>query len=152
VTADPDGPKGARTGLDDAASSLRADAADLDHLLHVLVERLGSVPGVALKIRFRRSRWRRMLGDIPYVNDLDRTSSPIERVEVALGARRYLLNVTGPSFTCCVEQTGAGAGAGATLGFSQWMQALTGDIGRQSDSIRDAVASLQQLLIYDRMP
>jgi hypothetical protein len=51
--------------LDAVAADLQASSADLDLLLHHLVDNLRAVPGLDPVVTCRRSRWRRLVGDLP---------------------------------------------------------------------------------------
>jgi hypothetical protein len=135
--------------LDAAAASLRADAGELDLLLRTLADKLGAVPGIETSVRHRRPRWRRLLGDLPYVNDLARRSGPIESVRVEVGGTTYQLAVRDLTIACTV--TGPG-GTPALRPFDAWLDELQAAIDQRARLSQESLAALQQLIVYDREP
>ena len=64
----------AGASLDSSAAMVRAESDQLDATLHALVRRLSSVPGLMMTVSHRHGRLRRLIGDLPYINDLNRWS------------------------------------------------------------------------------
>jgi hypothetical protein len=79
---------------------VRRQLSESDALLHALVDRLSGVPGLNLKVDYRRGRWRRLVGDLPYVNDLHKKSYPIGSIRVGVGTTAYWVRATHGSLSC----------------------------------------------------
>ena len=97
-------------GLDAAAAALAANGSDLDLLVHRLAEKLAAVPGLDPVVTYRQPRWRRLLGDLPSVNDLHRRSHPIARLAVRVGTSDDVLETTRSSLSCRVDGRSASGG------------------------------------------
>jgi len=109
------------------------------------------VPGLDPVVTYRRSRWRRLVGDIPYVNDLHSGSQPIEGIHVAVGAADYRLAAAASSITCRVETTGpAGAATSTVLPFARWIADMTSAVAERSRMAHESLAALENLIVYDR--
>lgn len=145
------GQEGAQTpkGLDASGASLRADSAHLDLLLHSLVDKLRAVPGLELGISYRRSLFRRILGDLPYVNDLHRTSSPIESIRVTVGGSIFDLSATDSSITCSVSSRANRTPT--VMSFSAWIKQLMAAVDERNRIATDSLAALQDLIVFDRV-
>src|SRR5205807_304143 len=85
-------PTSATASFDSSAAMVRSEADHLDATLHALVTRLSSVPGLHLSVSYRHGRLRRFLGDLPYINDLNRRTGPVQRIAVAVGSQSYWLH------------------------------------------------------------
>ena len=139
-------------GLDAAAASLRADVDQLDVLLRSLVDKLRAIPGLSPAVTYRRSRLRRILGDLPYVNDLYRRSSPIERISVTVADRAFELGATTSSITCSIESRAPSAARSVTVvSFSEWIKELMATIDERNRLAADSMAALQHLIVFDQV-
>jgi len=137
--------------LETSAAMLRFAVDDLDALLHALVERLGSVPGLKIEVDYGNGRVRRLIGDIPYLNDLHRTSDPINRMVVAIGVRSYWVESARGVLACGVDTRTAQWGlASNPLRFSAWADLLLGEIVSQNRVSHDSAEALRQLIEGDR--
>lgn len=148
------GSEGAQSpeSLDVSAASLRAETEHLDLLLHSLVDKLRAVPGLEPVITYRRSRLRRIVGDVPYVNDLHRKSSPIEAIRVTVGGSAFELSATTSSITCSVVGRGPGTERGqVATSFSEWITQLMAAIDERNRLAADSLSALQDLIVYDRV-
>jgi hypothetical protein len=140
------------SGLDTSAALVRAEADHLDATLHALVTRLGSVPGLKLSVSYRRGRLRRFLGDLPYINDLNRRSGPIQRITVRTNGLTYWLHRDGNVFRCGRGPTiPQAAPADQELTFSEWAPALFEQIAQQNLINHDSLVALRQLVEHDRV-
>jgi hypothetical protein len=138
-------------GFDAASADLQANSGDLDILLHRLVEKLEAVPGLDTVVSYRQGRWRRLLGDLPYINDLHARSQPVSAIEVHAGAVEYLLDA-GPSSVSCriMKRSATGTVTTQPVTFSQWINELIATVGERSRAAWESIAALQSLIIYDR--
>ncbi|HTW97706.1 MAG TPA: hypothetical protein VMD59_02955 [Acidimicrobiales bacterium] len=128
--------------LDDAAASLRSNAADAPVLLHALALRLGDVPGLAVQVSRRRGRISRLVGDIPSVNDFRLKSAPVTAIRAQVRDRVFEIEATGYGIQC---SSGASTER-RVVPFAQWMDELTAaltELGRLSD---EEVRSLERLV------
>jgi hypothetical protein len=137
--------------LESTAAVLRLDAAELDALLHALVERLSSVPGLKIDVSYRNGRLRRLVGDLPYVNDLHRPSDPIHRILVTIGAGAYWVASTDGVLTCGVDSLTLQRGpASDPLPFPTWADLLVGEIVSQSHISHESADALRKLIEGER--
>lgn len=132
---------------------LRAESQHLDATLHALVERLSSVPGVRLSVsglrlddQERPGLIRRLLGDLPYVNDLYRGDDPVREIVVSLGGQTYWLHSNGGSLEC-----GRGAAPAEAMPFAQWAAELFDEIDRENLTNHDSMVALRRLVEDDRL-
>jgi hypothetical protein len=149
-----DGHVRARTtaGLDSSAAMVRAESDHLDATLHALVKRLSSVPGLKMTVSYRHGRLRRLIGDLPYVNDLHRRTDPIEELVVGVGGCSYWLRAERGAIHCGRETTTVASGQVLEqLSFSDWAPALFDDIARQNFVNHDSLVALRQLVEQDRV-
>jgi hypothetical protein len=135
-------------GLDASAALLRAESAHLDATLHALARQLAAVPGLALAVSHRQGRLRRLLGDLPYLNDLHRARAAIETLALRAGAHSYTLRAAHGSLTCTREQLSPEGARGAReeLPFTQWAAALFADIEHQNLANHEALRTLRELI------
>jgi hypothetical protein len=140
------------SGLDTSAALVRAEAEHLDATLHALVTRMGSVPGLRIRVTYRQGWLRRFLGDLPYINDANRRSGPIEAITVLTGGHAYWLHREGNVFRCgrsaIPPQTEP---ADQELPFSEWATALFEQIAQQNLINHDSLVALRQLVEHDRV-
>jgi len=72
-------------GLEESSAMVRAEADHLDARLRALVRMMSSVPGLEMSVSYRPGRVRRLIGDLPYLNDLNRPTGSIQRIAIAVG-------------------------------------------------------------------
>src|SRR5437588_8815854 len=96
---------GTAAGLDSTAAMVRAESDHLDATLRALVQRLSSVPGLDMRVSYRHGKLRRLLGDLPYINDLSRRSGPVRGVAVAVDGWGYWLRSDRNVVRCGREAT-----------------------------------------------
>ena len=133
--------------LETGAAMLRFDLA----LLHALVERLSSVPGLNIAVDYRHGRFRRLLGDIPYVNDLHRPSDPIRRIAVTIGTGEYWVQSTDGSLKCGIDRLTLQRGpATEALSFSAWADLLLEEIVNQNHISHESAVALRNLIEGER--
>jgi len=141
-----------RGDFDDSAAMLRAETAHLDATLHALATRLAAVPGLKLTVSARQGLLRRLIGDIPYVNDLQRRTSPIERLEVEIGATSYWLCVSHGSIKCGREPSPTQPGpVDEQLSFAGWATALFDEIAEQNLVNHESMVALRRLVEQNRV-
>lgn len=149
-------PDAQRTGiaavLDSTAAMVRAESDHLDATLHALVNRLSSVPALSMQVFHRHGRLRRLIGDLPYINDLHRRTDPIEKLVISVGGRAYWLHAQGGSMSCG-RNSGAfeQPGGAEELSFSEWATALFDDIARQNLVNHGSLLALRELVEQDRV-
>jgi hypothetical protein len=138
-------------GLDAASAELQASGGDLDLLLHRLVEKLKAVPGLEPVVSYRHGRLRRLLGDLPYVNDLHARSQPVSAIHVRAGAEDYLLDAKATSISCRIEKHSAtGTVTTQPVTFSRWITDLIAAVEERSRVASESIAALETLIVYDR--
>jgi hypothetical protein len=141
----------AASEFEESAARLRVEAADADALLHALVDRLDAVPGLTVTVTYRHGRVRRLIGDIPYVNDLHRRTDPIDRIVVTLGPVDYWVTAADGSVRCGADDRSAvRPGSGDDLPFGAWAERLFDDIVTQNHANQESLAALRALIEHDR--
>ena len=138
--------------LDSTSAMVRAEADYLDATLHALVTRLATVPGLSMSVSYRHGRLRRLFGDVPYVNDLNRRTGSIQRIVIAVGPRSYWLHSDLGAIRCGRDPSPPQPGQGeADLTFSAWASALFEDIATQNMINHDSLVALRHLVERDRV-
>jgi hypothetical protein len=139
-------------GLDLSAAMVRAESGHLDATLHALVNRLSSVPGLTMRVSQRHGRLRRLIGDLPYINDLHRRSDPIEEIVVVVNPNSYWLHAHHGSITCGRDVSSIERGdVKEELSFSAWATALFDQIAQQNLVNHDSILALRHLVEQDRV-
>ncbi len=129
------------------AAALRSESATLDATLHGLLAKLSGVPGLSVVVTRRRPWWRRILGDLPYLEDLPRHRGPIEAITVSSGARDYRVLRTGASLRCTRERPDT---APEELPFGRWADALLADIEAENRTSHESLLALRALVEHER--
>jgi len=143
---------GTTADLDSSAAMVRAESDHLDATLHALVKRLSSVLGLNMVVSHRHGRLRRLIGDLPYVNDLHRRTDPIEKLVVEVGVCSYWLRADQGAIHCGREMTTIESGQVLEqLSFWDWATALFDDIARQNFVNHDSLVALRHLVERDRV-
>jgi len=152
VTPTPGSASSCALGLDESSAMVRAEADALDARLRVLVQMLSSVPGLEISVFHRHGKVRRLLGDLPYVNDLNRSTGSIQRVVIAVGRYAYWLNARPGSITCGRDPVSARPErVSEMLTFSSWARALFDDIASDNVANHDSLVALRELVEHDRV-
>lgn len=139
-------------GLDSSSAMVRAESAQLKATLSALVTRLSSVPGLELTVSRRHGRLRRLIGDLPYVNDLHRSSDPIDRLVVSVARHTYSLHAHEDSIVCTRELDSIERGpVKERLTFSAWALALFDDISQQNFANHESLVALRHLVERDQV-
>jgi hypothetical protein len=139
------GPESPAAGLDSSSAMVRAAVGDVDAMLRALVARLSAVPGLAVSVSYHHGKLRRFLGDLPYINDLNRKAGPIEQIGVVAGPHTYRLHCDSGMLRCGRDP------GGAELSFSAWAKDLLAEIARENLVNHDSLVSLRQLVEHDRV-
>jgi hypothetical protein len=149
---DEDLPTNTPASLDSSSAMVRAESDHLDGTLHALVRRLSSVPGLTMTVSHRHGRLRRLIGDLPYINDLHRWSDPIDKVDVAVGPLTYWLQADRGSIRCGSQVTSVERGeAKEEMSFSVWANALFDEVARQNFVNHESMVALRHLVEQDRV-
>jgi hypothetical protein len=144
-------PEGA-VGFDSSSAMVRAEAEHLEATLGALVASLSSVPGLKLSVYPHRGLLRKLLGDLPYIDDMTRRKGQIQRIVVAIGPRSYWLRSQPGSIRCGLDVSTTQAGqANEEMTFSAWATALFEEIARQNLVNHDSLVALRQLVERDRV-
>jgi len=131
---------------------VRAECGHLDATLRALVKRLCAVPGLEVAVSHRRRRLRRLIGDLPYVNELHRSTDPVREIVVAVGRCSYWIHSDMCSITCGREVTSAArARLNEELPFSVWAATLFDEIAQQNLVNHDSMVALRCLVEQDRV-
>jgi len=145
-------PRAAGAGLDSTSAMVRAEAEHLDATLQALVTRLSSVPGLNMSVSYRHGRLRRLLGDLPYINDMSRRTEPIQRIVIVIGPHSYWLHSDPGSITCGRDAISPQPGEPhEELTFSDWAKALFDEIASQNVVNHDSLVALRHLVEQDRV-
>jgi hypothetical protein len=132
-------------GLDSSAALLRAESDHLDGTLRALIARMSSVPGLEVSVAFREGKLRRLLGDLPHIDDLSRRTGPIHRLVVAVGRRSYWLHADHGQITCGREITlGEHGHVTEEMSFSIWARTLFGEIAVQNLANYESMLALRR--------
>jgi hypothetical protein len=151
--ADHDAGSGDATKLDSTAAMVRAESGYLDATLAALVSRLSAVPGLKVTVSYRHGRLRRLIGDLPYINDLHRRGDPVREIVVAVGPYSYWLVVDPEqSLACGRDSTSLERGrVKEQMPFSRWASELFDEIARQNIANHDSMVALRSLVEQDRV-
>ena len=136
-------PESMAAEVDCSSAMLRAEARQLEATLRALVSRLSSVPGLEISVSHRHGKLRRFLGDLPYINDLDRETGPIQSIVVRAGEHSYWLQCDSGTLRCGREI--------GTLSFSAWASELFEEIAKQNLANHDSLVALRQLVEHDQV-
>lgn len=143
---------GTGAALDSSAAMVRAESDHVNATLHALVKRLSSVPGLKMAVSYRHGRLRRLIGDIPYVNDLHRRTDPVEEIVIAVGPCSYWLHADHGAIACGRRDTSIERGTvEEELSFPAWATALFDAIARQNFVNHESMAALRHLVEQDRV-
>jgi len=138
------------SGLDWSAALVRAEAAHLDATLRGFLTRLRSIPNLAIKVSYRHGRLRRLLGDLPYLNDLHRSTDPIEEILLEVGESGYWLRSRAGAIACGRDHRSGGLESDhQRLTFHDWAAALCGEIERENLLNHEALLALRRLVEQD---
>jgi ABC-type transporter Mla subunit MlaD len=129
--------------LDDAASSLRANAADAPALLQALAARLADIPGVGLQVSRKRGRISRFFGDIPYLNDFHLKSAPVSAIRVQLGDRIFRIDANSSGPACFLGSANTQTG----VAFPEWIAELIDELSEMRRASDETLRSLEQLVV-----
>lgn len=130
---------------------LRSESADADAMLRSLADRLGAIPGLVVSVTRRRGKVRRLIGDLPYVDDLPRRAGPIEKIVVTVGGvDHWVLSVDG-SLRFGTGTLVLGSDRAHNAGsFATWADGLLDAVVRQGRADHDALVGLRALIEQDR--
>jgi hypothetical protein len=139
-------------GLDSSAALVRAESDHLDATLHALVTRLSSVPGLKVSVSYRHGKLRGLLGDLPYINDLNRRTGPIHRLAVVIGSDSYWVHAD-HGWIKCGRDTASGQRGLLTeeMPFPVWATTLFDEIAAQNFVNYEAMVALRRLVEQDRV-
>ncbi len=148
---DEDAPPSSIAGVDSSSAMVRAESGHLDATLHALIRRLSSVPGLKIVVTYRHGRLRRLIGDLPYINDLHRRTDPIHKLAVTVDACSYWLQSEHGSIRCWREIAAIEPSRGREeLSFSDWAGALFDAIAQQNFVNHESLLALRNLVEQDR--
>jgi hypothetical protein len=139
--------------LDTSSAMLRAEANHLDATLQALVKRLSSVPGLNMVVTYKHGRIRRLIGDLPYINDLHPSTGPIRKIVVSVGERSYWLRSESRSIKCGRDDltTIQPELSGEHFAFSTWASELFEDITQQNLINHESMVALRHLIEQDTL-
>ena len=138
-------------GLASSSAMLRSEAEHLDATLRALVTRLSSVPGLNMSVGYRQGILRRLVGDLPYINDMNRRNGQIERLSIVTGPHSYWLHCDQRSIRCGREAVPPEPGHEEEMSFSAWAKTLFDEIASQNFVNHDSLLALRQLVEDDRV-
>jgi hypothetical protein len=148
---DEDAPPSSIAGVDSSSAMVRSESDHLDATLRALIRRLSSVPGLKMVVTYRHGRLRRLIGDLPYVNDLHRRTDPIHKLVVTIDACSYWLQSEPGAIRCGREVAAIEPGQSREeLSFSDWAGALFDAIAQQNFVNHESMVALRNLVEQDR--
>ncbi len=134
--------------LEASAASIRADVGDFSVLLHALVDRLSAIPGLYVRVKYHQSKLSRLIGDLPYVNDIHKRSAPVQSIRVKILTTEHWIVADGAAITCGTSGLSANRGLVSTeIPFPLWIRGLIEAVGEQSKVNRESLAALESLII-----
>ncbi len=152
-----DAPPSSIAGVDSSSAMVRAESDLLDATLHALIRRLSSVPGLEMVVSYRHGRIRRLIGDLPYVNDLHRRTDPIDELlpidelVVTVDTCSYWLHSKHGSIRCGRQAAATEGGQGKEeLSFLDWASTLFDAIAQQNFGNHESMVALRNLVEQDR--
>jgi hypothetical protein len=152
AVASDDVSRAAAAGLDSSSAMVRVEADHLDATLNALVTRLSSVPALNLSVSYRQGKLRRFLGDLPYLNDMNRPTGPIQRIAIVVGRHSYWLHSEFGSIRCGRDAVSPKSGeSNQELTFSVWARTLFDEIASQNLVNHDSLVALRHLVEHDRV-
>lgn len=146
-----DAPPSSIAGVDSSSAMVRAESDHVDATLHALIGRLSPVPGLKMVVSYRQGRLRRLVGDLPYINDLHRRTDPIDELVVTVDTCSYWLRSKHGSIRCGRQTAATEGGQGREdLSFSDWAGALFDAIAQQNFVNHESMVALRNLVEQDR--
>ncbi len=131
---------------------IRHESVDHDGFIEALIERLSSISGLQMVVKYPKGRVRKAIGDIPYLNDLHRSSDPISRLTVTVETVEYWVEPTGGSPWCGIDTvTLAGGRTSAIYELPSWTNLLLEDVIRHNHLDPESAASLHNLIRGERV-
>jgi hypothetical protein len=133
--------------VDTDAALLRAESDHVQATVHALLSRLSAIPGLRVKVLYRHGRLRRLLGDLPYLNELHRSGDAIRRLEVSVEGACYWLECE-PGLVHCGRdvENAEPSREREELTFASWANELFAEISHQSHVNHDAMFALRRLV------
>ena len=130
---------------------LNDTAVDHDAFIYALADRLSAVPGLPVVVEYHRGRIRKAVGDIPYVNDLHRSSDPIRSLTVTVDTVEYWAKPgTGP-VRCGIDTVTMRRGrTSEVVDLPAWMDLLLEDVIRHNHLDPESGTALRTLIHGDR--
>jgi hypothetical protein len=149
---DEDAATGPGARLHSSSAMVRAESDQLDATVHALVATLSSIPGLNMVISYREGRLRRLIGDLPYINDLHRRSDPVRRIVVTIGGGSYWLDSDEGTIRCGRDAASIGPEPRQEqLSFADWATALFDEISRQNFVNHESMVALRRLVEQDQV-
>jgi hypothetical protein len=131
---------------------LRRESVDHDGFIDALIDRLSSVPGLQMAVKSHKGRVRRAIGDIPFVNDMHRSSDPIRSLRVSVGSSEYWVEPTTGSPWCGVDTVTVTRGRTTEIyELATWTDLLIEDVIRHKHLDPESAAALRSLIHGERV-
>lgn len=131
---------------------IRRESVDQDGFIEALIERLSSVSGLQMVVKHPKGRIRKAIGDLPYVNDMHRSSAPISRLTVTVDSIEYWVEPTsGPPWCGIDSVTLAGGRTSAIFELATWTDLLLEDVIRHKHLDPESATALRNLIRGERV-
>jgi hypothetical protein len=129
----------------------RRGSVDHDAFVIALVERLSAVPGLPVVVGYQKGRIRKAVGDIPYVNDMHRSSDPIRSLKVTVGTTEYWVNPATGTLRCGIDTVTMTRGRTSDIvALAEWTDLLLEDVIRHNHLDPESGAALRNLIHGNR--
>jgi len=126
------------------------NAVDHDAFIYAFAQRLSAVPGVPLVVDHHKGRIRRAVGDLPYVNDLHRSSDPIRSLTVTVDTTEYWMRPTTGQLRCGIDTVTMRRGrTSEVVELAVWTDLLLDDVIRHNHLDQESGAALRGLIQGD---
>ena len=126
-------------------------AVDHEAFIYALAERLSAVPGLPVVVEYHKGRIRKVVGDIPYVNDMHRSSDPIRSLTVTVDTVEYWMKPTTGLLRCGIDTVTMMRGRTSEIvELAAWTDLLLEDVIRHSHLDPESGAALRSLIHGDR--
>ena len=124
---------------------------DHDAFVYALADRLSAVPGVPVVVDHHKGRIRKAVGDLPYVNDLHRSSDPIRSLTVTVDTTEYWMRPTTGPLRCGIDTVTMKRGrTSEVVELDRWTDLLLDDVIRHNHLDPESGAALRTLIRGDR--
>jgi hypothetical protein len=133
-------------------SVINRESVDYDGFVDALIERLSSVPGLQLVVNSHKGRVRKLIGDVPYLNDMHRSSDPIRTLRVTVETAEYWVEPSSGSPFCGIDTVTTARGRSSEIfELATWTDLLLEDVIRYKHLDPESAVALRNLVHGERV-